>query len=163
VEAKRWTRPLLLWIAAAALGCWPSSPSTTEEGGLSADVVFWRAYSDPGTFDAWLSTQIVSKKAAACLQERSSALLSLSQSRLRQCGQLVTGSDAWNECHNESEQYETGGIIAGDLARTLQGTTQFKDTDGGRYLILAKSVVGASDWEATMALVRSQLPPVECK
>ena len=158
-------RLLLLSVVMALLlpGCswWPFGPDDVDEG-VSADTVFWRAYSDPGTFDAWLGTQTVSGKAAGCLENRSRALFDLSESKLRECGQLVSGTSTWTACHQEREQYNNGGVIARDLAQTLRRTTRFDQTDAGRYLIALRSAIGSSDWNAVIDLARRNLPPVQC-
>lgn len=160
------TGRLVLLIAVAVLvlhGCSAVGlgPSPIDDG-VTADTIFWRAYSDPTTFDSWLGTQKVHGKAAGCLQEHANNSFNLSRSKLAECSQMVSFTPTWNACHQESENYNNGGVVARDVARTVQGATRFSQTDGGNYLISVRSVVGAADWNAAIELLRQNVPQIKC-
>lgn len=153
-------RALAFGLALCILSsCNPFSP---EDKGVSADDVFWRAYMGPETFDSWLATQALARNASSCLSTRSDTSFSAEQNRRRECGQMVSGTTSWNLCHDEADNFHNAGVIANDIVRAINREKRFDVSQGGQYLITAKSLVGSQDWNTFVDFSRQNLPQVKC-
>jgi hypothetical protein len=134
----------------------------SEDDGVAADDVFWRAYMDPSSFDAWLADETVDSDAASCINKYAEKNFADSRERLRQCGQLLTSSPEWTRCHEESESLNDGGVVANDIANAIQRRTRFDQSQGGLMLIQAKSLVSTAEWNSFIQQLRAAVPPLSC-
>lgn len=154
---------ILVFAAVITLsGCFHHSPVTPDPVGISAETIFWQAYTDPQSFDQWLTTQTVDRNSAACLRSRSQTLSAQSQSRLRECRQLTSYTTEWNRCHEESEQMESASVVANDIANAIDRTRRFDASSGGQMLIQTRFVVGVANWNETITLLRQVMPRFSC-
>ena len=159
-----WPRAIALAVVVSATsGCtcfWcPSPPDDTRR---PVSEVFWRAFSEPETFDAWLATRKVESGAASCLRSRSDRFWSDYQNKLRECGQLISGSSLWDACHDEADGMSNGSVVARDLAQALEGSTRFDATSAGQYPIGTKRMLGPEQWGELIAAIREAIPEIEC-
>lgn len=145
-----------------SVACFHSNSTAPTPVGLSADAVFWRAYSDPTTFDSWLATQTIDRGASACLRRRAEALFASSEAKLSECRQMVSFTPEWNRCHDERENLHNGGVIANDIAQAVDGVRPFSASSGGGILTLARSAVGVAQWNEFIATLRRLFPPISC-
>lgn len=130
---------------------------------VNVDNLYWSAFRSPETFDEDLKMLPVPSRASECLRDLSDDSFELEQGRLRECGQMLTGSPAWNECHSEAEAHHNRGVIQSDIADAIDGEQRFDESEGGTYLMLSKSIVGEAEWEQLVEDVDAATPPVECE
>jgi len=130
---------------------------------INVDTIFWTAWRDPEAFDAWLTGQTVDPGAPGCLRHLASVAFGEEQAQLRECGQMVSGTPEWNECHASAEAVHNRGVVLNDIARACDGTIRFDATQGGQYLMAAKTLVGQADWYAFSDILRQSSPRFECK
>jgi hypothetical protein len=117
---------------------------------------------DPASFDEWLVDETVDRDAASCITAYAEQKFAEERDKLRQCGQLVSFTPEWNQCHDEAENLHNGGVVANDIARAIQRTTPFDQSQGGRLLIDAKSLVSTAEWTSFIQQLRSSVPRVMC-
>lgn len=152
---------LIILLLTASAACFHGDEVTGPTPTVSVDDIYWAAWRDPDTFDAWLSTQTPPPNAASCLQERADLFFQLEEDQLVTCRSYSSGSRSWNECHDQAESYHNGGVVAQDIARTLNGTTRFADTSAAVYLTLGKAATGTG-WTAFINSLRELVPPLQC-
>lgn len=164
LRSVSWVRvAAALLILAIGPGCkWYCPWCPSDDEGVPVSDVFWRAFTEPETFDDWLRGQQVERGAASCLRSRATRFLNDEQNKLRECSQIVTGSPAWEQCHDDAVGYHNGGVVAQDIASTLDGTARFANTNAGRDLILRKSVLGSALWNQLINELRGLFPRIEC-
>ena len=134
-----------------------------DEDMVSVDSLVWSAWRNPESFDAWLAGQTVDRDAAPCLRSISDDALTAWQAKLLECGQILSGSPAWELCHEEAEGLHNRGVVMSDLARTVEGTTRFAATSGGSFLIQSKGGLGTADWNALVDSLDASVEPFECE
>jgi len=150
----------LLLSLSCSLGCNPFKPS--DMSGVSADDVFWRAYSGPETFDGWLASQTINKKASSCLTAKAESGFAAERDRRRECNQMASFTSEWTRCHDEADNLHNGGVVANDIARAISGTTRFDRSEGFQYLMFAKSGLSTADWNSFVDQLRRSFPRLEC-
>lgn len=138
------------------------APTAPEIQGVDADVVFYEAFRNPETFDDWLLVNQVRGDVVGCLRSRAATFFSMEASQLNTCDGLLTGSPNWNSCHETAESFHNAGVLANDIARTIEGQTRFDATQSYAALILLKATLGAAAYEGFVDVLRDQLPPVSC-
>lgn len=157
--------PPLVFVSVLASGCCilGIGDCDTEVEVVNVDNLFWSAWRNPETFDTWLASQTVDPAASVCLRSHGNEAFAAEQNQLLQCDQLLTGSPAWNECHEAAESLHNRGVILFDIARTIDGMTRFDATEGGQYLILSKSILGEAGWNTLADIAQANAPPLECE
>jgi hypothetical protein len=133
-----------------------------DDGTINVDTIFWTAFRDPESFDAWLAGHPADPGAPSCLRHLASKAFSEEQVQLRQCSQMVSGTPEWNDCHDIADQAHNRGVVLNDLGRTCDGSVRFDATEGGQYLMAAKNLVGQSDWYSFADVLRQNSPRFEC-
>jgi hypothetical protein len=133
-----------------------------DKGKINVDPIFWTAFRDPETFDTWLTGQTIDPAAPGCMRHLAAKAFNEEQAQLQECSQMVSGTPAWNECHEEAEAAHDRGVVLNDVARACDGTIRFDATQGGQWLISAKTIVGESEWYSFTDILRQSLPPFEC-
>lgn len=160
-----WSRiALTTFVLVTTIGCWcPWCPSPTEST-FSVSDVFWRAFSEPESFDSWFATeqQNVDRRAASCLRSRSSRFYDDSQRRLTECSRMESYSREWTQCHEEAEGLSNGSVLARDLAVAIEGSTRLDATEAGRYLIAMKRTAGVQLWNELITELQRVFPRIEC-
>ena len=129
---------------------------------IEVDPLFWTAWRDPESFDTWLTTNSVDAGAPGCLRHLASKAFNEEQTQLQKCGQMVSGTPEWNACHDTAEAVHNRGVVMNSIAGACDGTTRFDATQGGQYLIAAKSIIGQSSWYSFTDALMQSLPPFEC-
>jgi hypothetical protein len=156
--------PVLLLAALFLSGC-PCilGLGDCDDEAVDVDNLFWTAWRDPESFDAWLAGNTVDPGAPGCLRHLASKAFNEEQAQLQECSQMVSGSPEWTECHETAESVHNRGVVLNDIARACDGSARFDATQGGQYLIGAKTLVGQSNWYSFSDILRQSLPRFECK
>lgn len=160
--AGRPLRALFSLLAIIALSgcCWLNPFASSREPDVRA--VFVAAVEDPQAFDGRLSSLTVPDGAPDCLRELMAVAFELEQEQLLECGQLITGSPAWNECHERAENMHNHGVILGDIARAIEGNQSFSSSSGGSFLILTQSALGPALYDGVVGQLTSLIPDMKC-
>lgn len=130
---------------------------------ISVDSLFWAAWRDPETFDSYLRSTTVDPQSSTCLRRYAEEAFAEEQRRLRECSAILTGSPAWNECHEQAEGAHDRGVVLSDIARAIDGQVTFASTEAARFLRLGKSIAGQAVWYQLADALRANVPRMECE
>ena len=150
------TLPVFI-LSMILLGC-----DTTIET-VSIDDAYWSAYRNPESFDAYLQTQAFDPRTSNCFLQHRDAALTREDAKLLECGVILQGSPAWNQCHEEAEAFHNQGVIMNDIASAIDGPMRFDETQAYAFLIITKSVLAEIDWNAFVDLLDEAVPPFYCE
>lgn len=151
---------LVLALTLSGCDCWPlfSSPEHVDVRPL-----FLAAVRSPDRFDDQIPGLSPHERASECLRQRADVAFDEEESQLRECSVILTGSPAWNECHERAEALHNNGVILGDVAAAVEGSRSFAQSSGGQYLILTRLAVGDALYSQVVALIEEVAPPMECE
>lgn len=130
---------------------------------VSVDEIYYSAFRSPETFDADLPSLVKDDRSADCLRRLRDQALNEENQKLLECGQLITGSNAWNECHTEAESHGNRAAIMNDIANAIEGPTRFDETQGYAFLILSKMALTEIEWNEFINLLQSVTPEFKCE
>lgn len=147
--------PLMLSIMLA--GCEPDTEI------VSIDDVYWSAFRNPVSFDAYLDAQSLDPRSSNCFLQHSNAVFKSEEAKLLECSVILVGSPAWNECHEEAEAFHNQGVIMKDIASAIDGPIRFDETQAYAYLIIAKSVFTEVEWNAFIDSLDEVTPAFYCE
>ena len=146
----------LFFVASLVLVSYLSACNPFSESCEAAKIegVYFTAVKAPSNFDSALSNFDVEEGISRCLRKFSDETFQNEQAQLVDCRQFLTGSSAWNACHEVAESYQMQGVILTGVANAVEGNSSFATSLGGQYLIVAKTTLGVTEYEAFIDSLR---------
>lgn len=153
---------ILLGVVPLLLGC-PCPPIFSSPEKVDSKPVFAEAVRSPDTFDAELRALSYHDRTAECLRVQAEDALEMEDRQLSECAQILTGTPAWNECHDVAEAWHNRGVILTDVANALEGERRFDQSSGGQYLLLARDFLGPAAYEMLVDTLIELAPDMTCE
>jgi hypothetical protein len=141
-------------------GC-PIEKTTTET--VVIDEIFWEAFRDPVGFDMYLDAQTLDPRTSSCFRQFRDSALANEQSKLLECGVILEGSPAWNECHDEADAFRNNAVIMNDIANAIDGPGNFDETEAYIFLVITKSSFTEEDWSEFADALQAATPTYYCE
>lgn len=158
---------LIVLILVAATGFFAIIASGGGGGGggesVSIDEVFWSAYRNPESFDAYLDTKTLDSRTSNCFLQHRDVALNNEQAKLRECSAILQGSPAWNDCHDEAEAFRNRAVMMNDIANTIDGSTRYDATQSYALLMITKSIFTEEDWNTFVDTLEELAPAYYCE
>lgn len=130
---------------------------------VNIDETYWSAYRNPESFDTYLQAQTLDPRSSNCFMQFSNAALTQEDAKLLECSVILQGSPAWNECHEEAEALHNQAVIMNDIASAIDGPMRFDESEAYAFLIIAKSIITETDWNALIDVLDEVTPPFQCE
>lgn len=135
----------------------------TETENVGIDEVFWSAFRNPESFDAYLAEQTLDPRTSNCFLQHRNLAFAQEDAKLLECSVILQGSIAWNQCHEEAEALHNRGVVMNDIASAIDGPVRFDETSAYAFLIITKMALTEINWDAFIDQLDEVAPPFYCE
>ena len=149
-----------IFLISISSACWPFGDDCET---VNTKSIFFNAYREPENFDDNVSALDIQSGTSKCLKKLSDESFQNEQDKLLECSVILSGTPAWNECHDEAASFSNQGVILLNIANTVDGKSRFDTSSGGTFLILSKSLFSEADWISFVAVLEDLTPEMTCE